>query len=260
MVATLAFVLSCMLLVIAHHGTAALVLLVLAVAGAATLLLTAWRRKRLMRALPKGLDRLAWRSDETAVALAWRFTRGRDRRVRILRSERGFARVPDGGSGRDQVTVFDGEGDQVIDRDVRPRRTYFYTFVVDPPEASHVVRMEIPTLSAEARAAIEATYASRPYTPRGASYIFIPGGPCDPSTIRAACRRGEPGRRMERASSARCWEALSRTPYSRSPTSSSATTARRLGGGHLAGRTPLHKALCGNTQVSEAVPVSTGAG
>lgn len=180
MVATLAFVLSCMLLVIAHHGTAALVLLVLAVAGAATLLLTAWRRKRLMRALPKGLDRLAWRSDETAVALAWRFTRGRDRRVRILRSERGFARVPDGGSGRDQVTVFDGEGDQVIDRDVRPRRTYFYTFVVDPPEASHVVRMEIPTLSAEARAAIEATYASRPYTPRGASYIFIPGGPCDP--------------------------------------------------------------------------------
>ena len=91
-----------------------------------------------------------------------------------------LTRVPDGGSGRDQVTVFDGEGDQVIDRDVRPRRTYFYTFVVDPPEASHVVRMEIPTLSAEARAAIEATYASRPYTPRGASYIFIPGGPCDP--------------------------------------------------------------------------------
>ncbi len=180
MVATLALVLSCMLPVIAHHGAAALVLLVLAAAGAVTLLLTAWRSKQRLRVLPKGLDRLAWRSDETAVALAWRFARGRDRRVRILRSECGFARVPDGGSDRDQITVFDGKGDQVIDSDVRPRRTYFYTFFVEPHEVSHVVRMEIPTLSAEARAAIEATYAPRPYTPRGARYIFIPDGPCDP--------------------------------------------------------------------------------
>ena len=180
MVATLALVLSCMLLVVAHHGTAARVLLVLVVAGAVTLLLTAWRSKRRMRVLPKSLDRLAWRSDETAVALAWRFARGRERRVRILRSESGFARVPDGGPGREQITIFDGEGDQVIDRDVRPRHTYFYTFFVEPHEVSHVVRLEIPTLSAQARAAIEATYAPRPYTPRGARYTFIPGGPCDP--------------------------------------------------------------------------------
>jgi hypothetical protein len=180
MVGTLALVLSLTFLVIVHHGTAALVLVVLAVAGAATLLLAAWRRRRLTRVLPKVLKRLAWRSDETAVAFAWRFARGRDRRVRILRSERGFARTPDGGPGRDQLTVFDGEGDQVIDRDVQPRRTYFYTLFIEPHGASHVVRMEIPTLSAEERAAVEATYGARPYVPRGARYTFMPEGPCDP--------------------------------------------------------------------------------
>lgn len=108
--------------------------------------------------LPKELARLAWRSDETAVAFIWRFRRGRETRVRILRSEEGYADRRKS-TGHDQTVVFDAQGDQAVDRHVQPRRTYFYSFLVERPVGRPtIVRLEIPTLSPEERRQIEATH------------------------------------------------------------------------------------------------------
>lgn len=110
------------------------------------------------RVLPKELERLAWRSDETAVAFIWRFRRGRESRVRILRSEEGYADRRKS-TGHDQTVVFDAQGDQAVDRHVQPRRTYFYSFLVERPAGRPaIVRLEIPTLSPEERRQIEATH------------------------------------------------------------------------------------------------------
>lgn len=46
-----------------------------------------------------------------------------------------------------------------MDGDVQPRRTYYYTFLVDRPTAHPAtVRLEIPTLAADERRRIEATH------------------------------------------------------------------------------------------------------
>ena len=109
------------------------------------------------RVLPKELERLAWRSDETAVAFIWRFRRGREYRVRILRSEEGYADRRKS-TGHDQTVVFDAQGDQALDPYVQPRRTYFYSFLVERTVGRPaIVRLEIPTLSPEERRQIEAT-------------------------------------------------------------------------------------------------------
>jgi hypothetical protein len=116
------------------------------------------RRRRLVSVLPRGLERLAWRSDAESVAFIWRFRKGHGTRVRILRSERGYADKP--ATAHDQTTVFDAEGDQALDRYVVPRRTYFYSFVLDgSPKAQVMLHLEIPTLSPDERRRIDETLA-----------------------------------------------------------------------------------------------------
>ena len=68
--------------------------------------------------LPSSLERLAYFSDETSVAFAWKWRRGREGRLRILRSETRSARGPDD-TLNVQTCVFDGSGQTlVVDHDV----------------------------------------------------------------------------------------------------------------------------------------------
>jgi hypothetical protein len=150
------FLLTALLLWMTAHAVASGVWLAVALVVVATMVLMRRRDRELASSLPEELDRLAWRSDEATVAFIWRFRPGQETRVRITRSERGFAGRR--GIGHDQLVVFDAQGDQAVDHDVLPRRTYFYTLLIERPvDAPAAVRIEIATLSAAERAAIEAT-------------------------------------------------------------------------------------------------------
>jgi len=148
--------LTALLLWMTAHAVASGVLLAVALVVVTTMVLWRRRDRELASSLPEELDRLAWRSDEATVAFIWRFRPGQETRVRITRSERGFAGRR--GTGHDQLLVFDAQGDQAVDHDVLPRRTYFYTLLVErPADAPAAVRIEIATISAAERAAIDAT-------------------------------------------------------------------------------------------------------
>jgi len=152
--------LTALMLWMSAHAVASGALLVVALLVVATMVLIRRRERELASSLPEELARLAWRSDEASVAFIWRFRPGQETRVRITRSERGFAGRR--GTGHDQLVVFDAQGDQAVDHDVLPRHTYFYTlFVERPPDAPAAVRLEIATLSAAERAAIDATLEAR---------------------------------------------------------------------------------------------------
>ena len=118
--------------------------------------------RRFASGLPRSLARLAYRSDETAVARVWRWRHRRQKRLRILRSVTRGSKSVAGDAGTDQTSVFDGFGDQVIDRDVKPRQTYYYSFFVEEDRGrwSQPVHQTVLTLSPEDQAQIEASFES----------------------------------------------------------------------------------------------------
>ncbi len=112
------------------------------------------------RVLPSSLERLAYFSDETSVAFAWKWRRGRESRLRILRPDTRAAQSPEGASN-DQTCVFDGSGQTlVIDHDVQSRRTYHYSIFVEDGKGrwSDPICQPVLTDAQAVRAAIEATY------------------------------------------------------------------------------------------------------
>jgi hypothetical protein len=131
------------------------------------------RDKRRTTVLPSSIARLAYYSDDTAVAFAWQWRKGRDGRLRILRSDTRSAQSPDDETGG-QTCVFDGSDDKFIDGDIQPRRTYHYSlFAADGNGGwSDPICQPVMTYPAAERAAIEATY-------KGAS----PGSPYAPGTF-----------------------------------------------------------------------------
>jgi hypothetical protein len=133
-----------------------------ACACVAWILLSSRRDRRSVSGLPRSLGRLAYRSDETAVAFVWRWRRRRQKRLRILRSASRGSESVGGDAGTDQTSVFDGFGDQVLDRDVKPRQTYYYSFFVEEDRGrwSHPVHQTVLTLSPEDQAQIEASFES----------------------------------------------------------------------------------------------------
>ena len=140
-----------------------------AVAGvlcAVFLLSPAGHERRVVRTLPESLERLAYRSDERAVAFAWQWQRGRRLRVRILRSdEKGASRHDD--EGADQRCVFDKVGDGFVDDQVAPRRSYHYSLFVEDEDGawSDPVLQTVLTYPPADRAALETTYAAAPARP-----------------------------------------------------------------------------------------------
>jgi len=116
------------------------------------------------RELPSSFERLAYFSDETSVAFAWKWRRGHQRRVRILRSDIRAAQGPDDTSDG-QTCVFDGSDQTlVVDHDVLPRRTYHYGLFVEDGKGrwSDPVCQPIFTDAPAIRAAIEKTYDGPP--------------------------------------------------------------------------------------------------
>ena len=128
----------------------------------AYLVSTARHARRLDRALPAALDRLAFCSTETYVAFAWRWHGRRGGRLRILRSEEHGARDPDDTRGG-QVVVFDGEGDTFVDNAVQARRQYTYTIFAQQGRAgwAEPVRQVVLTYAKEERESIEESEKGR---------------------------------------------------------------------------------------------------
>jgi hypothetical protein len=126
------------------------------------ILLSSRHDRRQADGLPRSLARLAYRSDETAVAFVWRWRHRRDKRLRILRSVTRGSKSVGGDAGTDQTSVFDGFGDQVIDRDVTPRQTYYYSFFVEEDRGrwSQPVHETVLTLAPDDQAQIEASFES----------------------------------------------------------------------------------------------------
>jgi hypothetical protein len=125
----------------------------------AFLIFAARHDKRVDRTLPESFARLAYRSDEKAVAFAWLWRRGQQR-VRVLRSDARGARRHDDAGG-DQVCVFDRIGDGFVDDEVAPRRSYHYSLFVEDEDGawSDPVLQTVLTYPAAERAALEASYA-----------------------------------------------------------------------------------------------------
>ena len=129
----------------------------------AFLIYGARRDKRVERTLPPSLERLAYRYDETSVTFAWLWRRGRQQRVRILRSEvRGARRQDD--TGADQVCVFDRVDDRFVDDHVAPRRTYHYSIFVEDGDGvwSDAVLQNVLTYPEAERRALEASCDAPP--------------------------------------------------------------------------------------------------
>jgi hypothetical protein len=140
-----------------------------AVAGAlclAFLVYAARRDKRVDRVLPASLERLAYRSDEAAVAFAWLWRRGQQHRVRILRSDVRCARRHDD-TGADQLCVFDGVDDRFLDDQVASRRSYHYSLFVEDGGGvwSDPVLQNVLTYPQAERAALEASSMAGPGRP-----------------------------------------------------------------------------------------------
>ena len=120
------------------------------------------RDKRRSATLPRSIERLAFYSDETTVAFAWKWRRGHEGRVRLLRSDTRSAQSPDAANG--QTCVFDGADNKAVDNDVLPRRTYHYSLLVEDGNGrwSDPVCQPVMTYPQTERAAIEATYKGPP--------------------------------------------------------------------------------------------------
>ncbi len=101
---------------------------VLAVLCVVFLVLSGRRERRAGKSLPRGVKRLAYRSDETYVAFCWLWHRGQPRRMRVLRSDEHAAAAADEAEG--QTCVYDGGDDRFVDDGVAPRRTYHYSLFV----------------------------------------------------------------------------------------------------------------------------------
>ena len=164
MAAAIGLILSLLLLIPAHQGTPLLVLLCIAGVSLAGLVGVAARRRSRARTLPSQLARLAYRSDEQAVAFVWQWRGRREHRLRILRSEVSSAGGADEGVAGAQTLVYDGSGEEVVDDGVAPRRAYHYSLFVGTASGgwSTPVRVYVLTLSRPERLAIEASYAARP--------------------------------------------------------------------------------------------------
>jgi hypothetical protein len=140
-------------------ATAAVACGVIAAASGTMLLFARRRRRSLFGSLPPALKRLAYRSDETAVAFAWQWRRRRGGRLRILRSDACGTSDPNDTSMEGQTCVYDGAGDQLVDRDILPRAAYHYSIFAQDGAGhwSMPVHQEVLTMSPADRAAIEAT-------------------------------------------------------------------------------------------------------
>ena len=116
------------------------------------------REKHVARTLPSSLERLAYRTDGASVTFAWLWRRGRQHRLRILRSDTRCARRPDDRAG-DQLCVFDRVNDRFVDDGLRPRHTYHYTiFVQDDAGAwSDPILQNVVTLPRADQAELEAS-------------------------------------------------------------------------------------------------------
>jgi hypothetical protein len=128
------------------------------------------------RVLPSSLERLAYFSDETSVALAWKWRRGREGRLRILRSDTRAAQSPDDASNG-QTCVFDGSGQTlVVDHDVLSRRTYHYSIFVEDGNGrwSDPIWQPVLTDAQAVRAAIETTRRSTGGVARGGGVAAPP--------------------------------------------------------------------------------------
>ncbi len=126
-----------------------------------------WRHDRdLERVLPRGLSRLAYRSDETMVVFAWLWRGDRARHMRILRSETRGASDPDATGSGGQTCVYDGDGDTFADSGVEPRRQYHYSLFVEEARGSWSTPVHRPVLTyAQAeRASIESSQAAPTWT------------------------------------------------------------------------------------------------
>jgi hypothetical protein len=88
------------------------------------------------------------------IAYLWEWTGDRPRRLRVLRSRRGFAAHADEGwqGVGGQLEVYEGEGTSLRDAGLAPLTEYFYTFFVrDGTEAwSGLLRDRLSTVAAEA--------------------------------------------------------------------------------------------------------------
>ncbi len=140
-------------------GASWLLLVIVGGVCVAYLIYAGRRDKRRTTVLPSSIERLAFHSDDTAVAFAWQWRKGRERHLRILRSETRSAQNPDDETA-DQTRVFDGADDKFVDADVQPRRTYHYSlFAADAGgDWSDPICQPVMTYPAAERAAIEASY------------------------------------------------------------------------------------------------------
>jgi len=167
-VATIALVLACFILVVEHHGAGLLILAGIAVVSVATLVSVSRRQKRRASALPPELARLAYRSEPATVTFIWQW-RGRrssrdgdrEQSLRILRSEAHGAATADEGSPEGQVCVYEGSGDLCVDDGVAAGKTYHYSLFVRHAGGawSAPVLVQAMTRSALDRASLERHYS-----------------------------------------------------------------------------------------------------
>jgi hypothetical protein len=132
----------------------------------AYLISAARRDRRRSTTLPSPIERLAFYSDDRTVVFAWKWRRGHEGRVRLLRSDTRAAQSPDTAAG--QTCVFDGTDDKAIDDGVLPRRSYHYSLFVSDEDGrwSEPVCQPVLTYPQAERAAIEATLKGPPVTSR----------------------------------------------------------------------------------------------
>lgn len=125
------------------------------------------RDKRRSTTLPQSIERLAFYSDDRTVAFAWKWRRGHEGRVRLLRSDTRSAQSPDDASNG-QTRVFDGTDSKAVDNEVLPRQTYHYSLFVEDGNGrwSEPICQPVMTYPQAERAAIEATYEGPPVSSR----------------------------------------------------------------------------------------------
>jgi hypothetical protein len=125
----------------------------------------------LERTLPDELAALWYRTGVASVAVRWRWQGGVATTVRLLRSPTFGARFPEAHvrPGSDQVLVYEGSDDHVLDVDVESGATYHYTLWVRDDEGDwrQPVRLLLTALNPPELKHIEATYQAAPVGVRG---------------------------------------------------------------------------------------------
>ena len=141
----------------AKVGTSWIPFVAVAALSAAYLLKHYVHDREVNRALPRSLDRLAYRPDASSVAFAWKCHGRRMRRVRILRSLGRGARSPDEGPTSGQTLVWDGSWNTAVDQYVEPGMEYHYSVFVEERRGrwSEPVHLIVLTLSLDDRRAVE---------------------------------------------------------------------------------------------------------